>query len=77
MKSTSNSWLLSKHKAIEIELTNAGNILELSLVVTTKRDHAGFRAVISLFGYDAAIQLYDTRHWDYENNCYKTEKEIL
>jgi hypothetical protein len=78
MKSISNSWSLSKNKAIEIEFTDCGNLFELSLVVTTKCDHPGLRAVISLFGYNASFHFYDGRHWNYENDCYVNyEKETL
>jgi hypothetical protein len=78
MKSISSSWSLSKNKAVEIEFTNAGNVLGLSVVITTKCDHPGLRAVISLFGYDASFHFYDGRHWDYENDCYVDyEKENL
>ena len=78
MKSISNSWLLSKHKAIEIEFTNEADPFKIFIGYRTKGDHAGFRFVIALFGYDASFNLYDTRHWDYENDCYEIyEKETL
>ena len=69
--------MLTKHKALEIEFTNAGNVLTLEIMITTECDHCGLRIVISLFGYDMSIHLYDIRHWDYENDCYVNyEKEI-
>lgn len=73
MKSLSNSWLLSKHKAIEIEFTNEAEPFKIYMAYRTKCDHAGFSFVIALFGCDAAFNLYDTRHWDYENDCYEKE----
>jgi len=38
---------------------------------TTKRDHAGIRISFGIFGYLISFNIYDKRHWDYNNNCWK------
>ena len=38
--------------------------------LTRKTDHAGFRLEIEVLGYNLMFQIYDCRHWDYENNEY-------
>lgn len=33
-----------------------------------KCDHAGLRLGMELFGLHLYLELYDTRHWNYDNN---------
>jgi hypothetical protein len=35
-----------------------------------RSDHAGLRVEIGLLGYDVEFQIYDVRHWDYEQKEY-------
>jgi hypothetical protein len=37
----------------------------------TEKDHAGWNFEIGLFGGIFVLSYYDTRHWDYENNCWE------
>lgn len=62
------SWLISKHKAIELQFDRCSDILGLCFRLTARQDHAGVFVSMSLFGYDAIFNLYDTRHWDCENS---------
>ena len=66
----STSTKLSKHKAVEASAYKASNIITLSLSYCIRQDHAGLRIVIGLFGYECQLHIYDTRHWDCENNCW-------
>jgi hypothetical protein len=42
-----------------------------------KEDHAGVRAALSLFGTEIYFHVYDTRHWDYQNNCWQNNPNNL
>ena len=39
-------------------------------------DHAGPELEVCLFGYTARYKIYDTRHWNYEQGRWMTEKEL-
>ena len=34
-------------------------------------DHAGFRFNLEIIGLSLNFKVYDSRHWDYENNCWE------
>lgn len=66
--------LVAKNKAFKFEVTKYAHYLfefhlDLNIV---GGDHAGPSLEVNLFGYTVDIELYDTRHWDYENNCWET-----
>ena len=66
---------ISKNLAWELEHSfYAGNFAELEFKFTTRRDHAGLEACIGIFGYAIGFRVYDTRHWDYEKDCWKTQE---
>jgi hypothetical protein len=68
---------LSKNKSFEYQFefgknTSSNSPFELSFVVTEKRDHAGpcfTFGIKNLFW--VCLKIYDHRHWDDENNCWK------
>jgi hypothetical protein len=62
------SALISKHKAVEFEICKEPDqLLAFSLQITACKDHAGASMDVGIFGFTAKAQLYDTRHWDDEN----------
>ena len=63
--------LLPKHKAWEFNVYRTHQIIDAELRLTFKDDHAGLLVLFGLFGYALEISIYDTRHWDYENNCWE------
>ena len=65
------SWVISRHKAIELQFDRCSDILGLCVRLTTRQDHAGVLVSVSLLGYDAMLHFYDTRHWNAETNSYK------
>ena len=69
--------LLTKHKALEIELTRYSyDAFELYLNTNFAGcDHAGPCLKIAILGYAGSIKLYDTRHWDYENKRWENYPE--
>jgi hypothetical protein len=60
-----------KNKFWEVELLKSGEIVMFDLTVRTRCDHAGTTLGLGLLGYTINITLYDNRHWDVENNCWK------
>lgn len=67
------SKLISKYKVFEIEVCRYNYFL-LDVSISTccsGSDHAGPEVEIGAFGYSMSLKIYDTRHWDYENNCWE------
>jgi hypothetical protein len=59
------------HKAWELEHSYMSTMLiDIDISLTTRRDHAGLNITVGLLGYGVHFSLYDTRHWDYEQNAY-------
>jgi hypothetical protein len=63
--------LVSQYKAWELNGYRTHYLIELSLRLNIRGDHAGVNLELGLFGYSIELALYDTRHWDYENNCWE------
>lgn len=61
-----------KHKFVELEFHTIESLVGGKFSWTTRRDHAGLDLRLSLAGFCAHFVFYDCRHWDYENNCWKT-----
>lgn len=61
-----------KNKFFEIQLFKDAELFRNEFEWTIKQDHAGVRLELGLIGYKAAFNFYDNRHWDYENNHWKT-----
>jgi hypothetical protein len=62
------SGLLAQHKAWELNGYRTHHLINSGFKLTTKGDHAGVQFELGVFGYSIEFQIYDTRHWDYENN---------
>lgn len=70
------SGLISKHKAWEFEVTRYSyDVAKIYFEWSARCDHAGPKAEISLLGYSVSFQIYDTRHWNYDNNCWEVYPE--
>jgi hypothetical protein len=63
---------ITTHKAIEANLYKTNAIVSINLRISIKGDHAGIQLTGGLLGYEVELHFYDTRHWDYENNCWTT-----
>ena len=57
---------LTAHKAWEVESYRSDTIAEFELRLSARQDHAGITLGLGLFSWTVRVQLYDTRHWDYE-----------
>jgi hypothetical protein len=63
---------ISKHKAWELEHSYYSPLLlDLQARWTHKTDHAGIELGIGILGYGISFRLYDNRHWNHEQGCYK------
>ena len=64
------SWVIGRHKAIELQFDRCSDIIGLCVRLTARQDHAGVFVSASLLGYDAMLHFYDTRHWNEEKGRY-------
>ena len=63
---------ISSNKAWELEHTYySGSLLDVDISLSVREHHAGFEITLGLFGYGVHFQIYDTRHWNYELNCWE------
>lgn len=55
-----------KNKAWEIQAYRTNTVIESSIRITTRQDHAGVYVEFGLLTFSFAAQVYDTRHWNYD-----------
>lgn len=68
----------TKHKRFSIQLEKSpGLIVDAGFNYTIREDHAGLFLDVGLFGYSVILNVYDDRHWDYENNVWKEHNESI
>ena len=66
------SGMISKYKAWEFEcVRHSIGVVKISVQWSARCDHAGPRLDLSLVGYSVSFQIYDIRHWDYQNKCWE------
>jgi hypothetical protein len=65
-----------KNKFIELEVIKDTTIVSFNFRFTTRTDHAGLYISLGLLGYDLSFNFYDSRHWDYDKECYKKYDSI-
>jgi hypothetical protein len=71
------SAVLIGYKALEFNGYETNQIINIDFESSFRRDHAGIRVMLGLFGYSIEFHLYDTRHWDYKNNRWEPQDEYL
>jgi hypothetical protein len=59
---------ISKYKAIEVEVLKTPVVFCITTELSMRKDHAGLFLNLGLFGYEVVVSIYDTRHWNYEND---------
>lgn len=65
------------NKYLEIQLTKFSDTnFEINLTFSTKGDHAGIRFYLNLWKYVFLINLYDSRHWDWENDRWESVEKV-
>jgi len=70
---------ISRRKAMCIQLSKAAtpSILRFDLDLSWRgHDHAGPGISLELFGYFFDFNIYDVRHWNYEEGRWESDKEI-
>ena len=66
---------LFDHKCLEIEYVRDSDVIGLWLNWTIRQSHAGISFGLNLLSYGLSVTLADTRHWDYDNNCWEENEE--
>lgn len=62
---------ITKHKAWEFQAYRSNVIFEKGLYITTRQDHAGIKLEFGVLTFSFVLQIYDTRHWNYDKNCWE------
>lgn len=63
--------MLFKHTAWELEHSYYSPVLfDFDVRFTRCQDHAGIEIGLGIFGYSLSFRVYDTRHWNSEQNAY-------
>ncbi len=71
--------LITKHKAIEFGVFKYSySLFEFNLDTRFRgSDHAGPEFGLSVLGYEIRLAMHDTRHWDYDKDCwYEYDKDV-
>ena len=70
---------LTQHKHAEMQVSHHGNdLLALRFsFAPSGRDHAGLMLEFSVLRYCASITIYDHRHWDYDQNQWRTTSDDI
>lgn len=61
---------LGKNKAWEANIYSTSYVFNINFQLSFRGDHAGLYIGGGLFGIEGEFNCYDTRHWDYENDCW-------
>lgn len=70
---------LSKRKGWEFQIyKHSFSVFEMHFSYTVRgTNHAGLTLTFALLGYCANFTVYDSRHWDYENNCWEKHDDTV
>lgn len=67
---------ITRYKHWEIEHTYYSDVLvDVDFRVNSRMDHGGVSFTVGVLGYGISMRLYDSRHWDYENNCWEQHEQ--
>lgn len=71
--------MITKHKGWEFQLSYyAYNWLEVKIDLNWRGEsHAGPWIMINILGVQFDARIFDSRHWDIENNCWADQKWAL
>ena len=61
---------ITKNKHWELQIDKTSDIIAVDVRYSIRQDHAGFFVTLGLFGYEAILNIYDSRHWDYDTNTW-------
>ena len=60
--------ILSDNAIFVFDFGILGSIFNFNLSWTRRRDHAGPNIELAIFGLMIMFNIYDNRHWNYDNN---------
>jgi hypothetical protein len=63
------TWIPYKFWEFNVYKTNI--IIDFRIRYIIREDHAGLEIILGLLGWSVEYRFYDSRHWDYENNCWE------
>ncbi len=69
---------LTERKGWEFQIIkHSHSLFEIHFSYTVRgTDHAGLTLSFALLGYCASLNVYDSRHWDYENDCWEKYDDV-
>ena len=62
---------ITKNKTFEFTLNRNRCFLNVNFSITYKKDHAGLRIDLGLFGWGVEMAICDNRHWDRKGNWWQ------
>ena len=62
---------LTKNKVAEVQVSRSNVLFNTTLRWSMNSDHAGINLQLGIISYEIEMQIYDSRHWDYQNRCWK------
>ena len=72
------TWQIGPHKYLEVQFEPMWDTLfEFCAKWSIECDHAGGKLTVGLFRSWLDINVYDSRHWNYEKNRYQTQEDIV
>jgi len=58
------------NKNWEIEIYKCTDIIGFNFNFNIHQDHAGLSTSISFFGHGLGFHVYDSRHWNHDEDCW-------
>ena len=66
---------ITKYKCWESQVIKTNNWFRFEFQFTVRQDHAGLGIELGLFGWELHNTIYDSRHWDYDKQCWEVYGE--
>lgn len=63
----------NKYFEFQTDFPHDSDYFNIHLKWKKESDHAGISFYFEVFGFSLSAEIYDNRHWNYENNCWETE----
>ncbi len=66
---------ITKNKCWEFQAYRSNTIIEGTVELTHRQDHAGLRLEFGLLSLSFVFQIYDSRHWNYDKKQWEIYKD--
>lgn len=60
------------YKFWEVEVYRSSDVIDFEFSITARQSHSGIRLGLALLGFSVAAHIYDSRHWNYQKQCWET-----